>query len=121
MEGVPGWQTHMQGLADQGFFQDHPTGSPAHTRLMQQAAASFRATETYAAHRAAAHEPAARILELAQRPFDPSKVLFVPSWDCLQLMQLTAGIDVSVGWLVQPENVRGWNEQNFMKRSLDHS
>ena len=77
VEGVPEWQAHLQSLADQGFFQGHLTGSQAHTRLMQQAAASFRATEAYAAHRAAAHEPAARILELAQRPFDPSKVQLI--------------------------------------------
>ena len=71
---MPVWQAHLQELADQGFFQGHLTGSQAHKNLMQEAAESFRATEAYAAHRAAAHEPAARILELAKRPFDTSKV-----------------------------------------------
>jgi len=77
VERVPEWQAHLQQLADRDFFQGHLTGTQPHTHLMEQAAQGFRATAAYAAHRAIAQKPAKRILELARRPFDPSKV---PRW-----------------------------------------
>lgn len=74
MEKIPGWDRHLEYLANQGFFQDEKVGSSKHKQLMHQAAEAFQSSESYSKHQAIAQAPADRILSLLDKEFDPSKV-----------------------------------------------
>ena len=84
VEGSPEWHTHVQQLADGGFFGEARIDSDVHKQLMQQAAERFRSTDAYRQHRSQTEQPGVHVQELLQQPheFDPAQVASLLTLTC---------------------------------------